>query len=556
MMGSEKKVDYPPLTPVTNDSQVRGTLNRVIEALAPLTGQHRVKANQAVTWLDLAVAGYQFEFDGEGDFVLDPPYLPEAPDMTVPPAILNFEAAASFNYVTFTWGQPKYRNHSHVEIWRAEGFKDEPPVPTVLADAVYRLMAPSIMISDTVLPADKWRYWARNVSRTGVFGPWTSVDGLLVEVPESPSYLIEKISGEIRQSDLYVDLGEKIEGSHLGVISLVELTNESYTVRVDTGGAVHGFGIMADPETGRSDFIVRADRFAIAAPQQYDQNGAPIISEAALPFIVDVTDPLNPKVLIKNAYIDKAYIESLVTGTLIADKITGQTIQGTHIRGGDIAIGANFTVDTAGSATMLNAFFKGTGQSSNYAAGSAGWQIRNDGYAEFRQAVIRGTVYADSGYFAGTVYAEKIQGDIYHKQFMPFGPTNDDYGPIPSGTLVRSFYISIPSSPVERILQVDGTPSAMVETVNSDTPTPRQISLRVYHNSGLIIEALGTVTGQASQKYYPKVRNLVLAPNTSHLIEYKLTVYWDFAIRNSFMTAYEIMMETYKRTGGDYGYGY
>lgn len=455
-MAAEEKVVYPPLTPVTSDAQVRGTLNRVIEALSPLVGQHKVKANQAVTWLDLVTAGYQFEFTGEGDFVLEPPYQPEKPDMAVPPAIINFEAVASFNYVTFSWGQPKYKNHSHVEIWRAEGFKtvgSGPNIPTVVGDAVFRLMAPSIMASDTVLPADVWRYWARNVSKTGVVGAWTSVDGLLINVPESPAYLIDKISGEIRQSDLYVDLGQKIDDSYNGVVSLVELTNESYTVRIDTGGAVHGFGLMADPETGRSDFIVRADRFAIAAPQQYDQNGEPIITDAALPFIVDVIDPLNPKVLIKNAYIDKAYIESLVTGSLIADKIVGQTIQGTHIRGGDIAIGANFTVDTAGSATMLNAFFKGTAQSSNFATGVSGWQIRNDGYAELRQAVVRGTVYADSGYFNGIIYAEKMVGGLYSQK-----PYNSVASPMSDSTSFRTaFSFSVTRGmAVSRSLQIDG----------------------------------------------------------------------------------------------------
>lgn len=438
-----EKVKYPPLAPVTTDAQMRDALNRVIQSLGPLTGQHPNKENQALTWYDLITAGYQMKVGDDGSFNLEPPYLPDEPDMSTPPALINFEAFASFNFVTLSWGQPKYRNHSHVEIWRAEGFKGEPPSPTVLGDAAFRIMSPSIMASDTVLPGDKWRYWARNVSRVGMFGPWTSVDGLLVEVPESPSYLIEKISGEIRESDLYIDLGQKIDDSYNGVVSLEQLTNESYTVRIDTGGAVHGFGLMANPDTGRSDFIIRADRFAIAAPQQYDQAGKPIIDTAAFPFIVDVTNPASPKVLIKNAYIDKAYIESLVTGTLIADKIVGQTLQGTHIRGGDMAIGANFTVDGAGSATMYNAFIKGTMQSNNYAAGSAGWQVRKDGYAEFRQAVVRGTIYADDGYFKGTVYVENLVGDVVRVYDLSNG--NPVSQPATTYTRSASFMLTVNS---------------------------------------------------------------------------------------------------------------
>lgn len=605
------KVKYTSLTPITSDSQLRRAVNDIIANLAPLTGQHRERANQAVTWLDLINAGYQFDFDEKGDFVLPPVSPPEDPDMSTPPAIVNFKAEASFNFVTMSWDQPKYKNHSHVEIWRAEGFKtvgQGPNVPTVLGDAVFRIMSPSIVASDTVLPGDVWRYWARNVSATGVVGPWTSVDGLLVAVPESPSYIIDKISGEIREGDLYPALGEKIDFTYNGVNehtaeliahqtelqkhttelqnhadnllqhgtvlaqhsnsisangaaisqqgviiaghtsllsqhttqitqngnSITEqgriltthestlvshsqtlatqnaaisdlrtitethgetllshsqslttqggsinelktitqthdslllqhtnqistananitsisqivdsqgktlaehtqtlsshgtaiqqqasintaqgaLINAAWTVRIDSGNAVSGFGLMVDGATGRSDFIIRADRFAIAAPQAYDQNGKPVVNINAFPFIVDVTNPAVPKTLIKNAYIDQAFIQTLVTSSLVADRITGQTLTGTHIRGGDMVIGSNFNVDGAGSATMLNAFIKGTMQSSNYGAGVSGWQIQNGGRAEFNEVVVRGTGYFTDGFFDGTVYAERMVGDV------------------------------------------------------------------------------------------------------------------------------------------------
>lgn len=367
------KVRYTSLTPITSDSQLRRAVNDIIANLAPLTGQHRDKGNQALTWLDFEAAGYELRRGDEGDIMLPPPVTPEQPDMTTPPALTNFTALASFNYVTFSWSQPTYKNHSHVEIWRAEGFKTSgsgPNVPTVLGDAVFRLMSPSITASDVVLPSDVWRYWARNVSNTGVVGPWTSVDGLLVSVPDSPGYIIDKISGEIRESDLYVDLGAKIDGSDKGVKSLQQLTDSSYTVKIDSGNAVSGFGIMTDA-AGRSDFIIRSDRFAIAPPQQYDSNGKPIVVEGSFPFVVDMSVPSMPKTLIRNAYIDQAFITSLVTGQLVADKITGQTITGTHIRGGDIAIGSRFSVDGAGNAVMSNANVAGVVNATSLTATSS-----------------------------------------------------------------------------------------------------------------------------------------------------------------------------------------
>lgn len=464
-MSDDVRVKFSALTPVTNQAQVVPAINALIANLTPLVGQHKNKNERAVQWSDLLSLGLAnvkgLTEDGYPDYGLPPP---EKPDMTTPPAIANFKVEAGFNFVTMSWDQPRYRNHAFVEIWRAAGFKklpDDSLVPTVLSDAVFRLMTASIVCSDTVLPGDKWRYWARNVSKTGVVGPWTSIDGHLAEVPEDPAYLIDKISGEIREGDLYPALGEKIDASYKGVnehttqiatananiTSVTQIaTNQgqtlaehtqilaahgaaiqqqatinteqgaligaAWTVRIDSGNAVSGFGLMVDGASGRSDFIIRADRFAIAAPQAYDRNGKPVVNTAAFPFIVDVTNPASPKVLIKNAYIDQAFIQTLVTGSLVADRITGQTLTGTHIRGGDMAIGSNFSVDSAGSATMLNAFIKGTIQSSNYGAGVSGWQIHNNGNAEFNNAVLRGTIYAEDGYFNGIVRADKILGDV------------------------------------------------------------------------------------------------------------------------------------------------
>lgn len=576
-MSDDVRVKFSALTPVTNQAQVVPAINALVANLTPLVGQHKNKNEKAVQWADLLASGLisGLSIDAGGYLVpVLPP--PEKPDMTTPPAIANFKVEASFNFVTMSWDQPLYRNHAFVEIWRAAGFKklpDDSLVPTVLSDAVFRLMTASIVCSDTVLPGDKWRYWARNVSNTGVVGPWTSIDGHLAEVPEDPTYLIDKISGEIREGDLYPALGEKIDASYNGVNehtqALVVVNNElqahadslaqhgqvlaqhtstisaqgatitqqgsiiasqgdlltqhtttlsqhgnsiteqgrilttheatlvshglslstqnaaisdlktvteaqdsvlaqhtsqiatananitsvtqiatnqgqtiashtntlsshgaaiaqnsainsnqqglinaAWTVRIDSGNAVSGFGLMVDGASGRSDFIIRADRFAIAAPQAYDRNGKPVVNTAAFPFIVDVTSPASPKVLIKNAYIDQAFIQTLVTGSLVADRITGQTLTGTHIRGGDMAIGSNFSVDSVGSATMLNAFIKGTIQSSNYGAGVSGWRIHNNGNAEFNNAVLRGTIYAEDGYFNGTVRADKILGDV------------------------------------------------------------------------------------------------------------------------------------------------
>ncbi len=51
-------------------------------------------------------------------------------------------------------------------------------------------------------------------------------------------------------------------------------------------------------------------------------------------------------------------------------------------------------------------------KSSNYQSGVRGWAIDADGNAELNNVTVRGNGYFESGYFKGTVYANRIEGDV------------------------------------------------------------------------------------------------------------------------------------------------
>ncbi|HDV3823883.1 TPA: DUF1983 domain-containing protein [Escherichia coli] len=51
-------------------------------------------------------------------------------------------------------------------------------------------------------------------------------------------------------------------------------------------------------------------------------------------------------------------------------------------------------------------------QSTNYKAGSAGWMINKNGSAELNNVTVRGTVYASSGKFSGSLEAKTFIGDV------------------------------------------------------------------------------------------------------------------------------------------------
>lgn len=58
-------------------------------------------------------------------------------------------------------------------------------------------------------------------------------------------------------------------------------------------------------------------------------------------------------------------------------------------------------------------------QSTNYKAGSAGWMINKNGSAELNNVTVRGTVYANSGRFKGSLEATSFVGDVASMSVIP-----------------------------------------------------------------------------------------------------------------------------------------
>jgi hypothetical protein len=99
-----------------------------------------------------------------------------------------------------------------------------------------------------------------------------------------------------------------------------------YTVKIDQNGYVSGYGLMSEANnaTPRSDFIVRADRFAIGSPS------GPGITPRVPFMVLTTTDAAgNPPgvymdtAFIRNATIDTAKIKDLAVDTL---KIAGNAV--------------------------------------------------------------------------------------------------------------------------------------------------------------------------------------------------------------------------------------
>lgn len=181
-----------------------------------------------------------------------------------------------------------------------------------------------------------------------------------------------------------------------------------YTVKVDANGKVAGFGLATTPKNGtpESGFIVNADRFGIGATGKAD----------VFPFVVDTQKNrvgVNGELVVNG----KAVVDNLNAGDIHGDKITANTLDANRLKAGSVTareIGAGAVTADKMNVTSLSAVSSNlgsiTGGSLNI--GNGNLTVSSDGILTANNAVIRGRIEADSGYFNGLIKASRIEGDV------------------------------------------------------------------------------------------------------------------------------------------------
>jgi hypothetical protein len=151
-----------------------------------------------------------------------------------------------------------------------------------------------------------------------------------------------------------------------------------YGVKLDVNG--YTIGWTANNDGAQGTIVFRTDTFIVGGTGQ-----API-----QPFVIRTSATTEGGVTVPaGVYMDSAYITNLTAmwarfGTLVADSIQTTDISAAQLKLGNGTIG-------------------GILKSTNYTSGTLGWIVRPDGYAEFNNVVVRGTVYATTGEFSATV---------------------------------------------------------------------------------------------------------------------------------------------------------
>lgn len=200
-----------------------------------------------------------------------------------------------------------------------------------------------------------------------------------------------------------------------------------YTVKVDVNGKVAGYGLATTPKNGtpESKFIVNADRFGIGAPGKAD----------VFPFTVDTQQNrvgVNGELVVNG----KAIVDRLNAGDIHGDKITANTLNANRLKAGSVTAremaAGSITADklAAGSITAdklaANSVTSEKLSVQNLSAVSSDLgditagniNIGNGAFTVSRE----GNLYARDGRFEGTVYADKIEGDVL--KFFQFQRNN------------------------------------------------------------------------------------------------------------------------------------
>lgn len=208
-----------------------------------------------------------------------------------------------------------------------------------------------------------------------------------------------------------------------------------YTVKVDVNGKVAGYGLATTPKNGtpESKFIVNTDRFGVGATGKDD----------VFPFVVDTEEDrvgVNGELVVNG----KAIIDNLNAGAISGDKITANTLDANHLKAGSVTareIGANSVTADKMNVTSLSAVSSNLGSitGGNLNIGNGKFSVTENGVLTANDAVIRGRIEADSGYFNGLIKASRIEGDVMKVHRMRRVSENVWELILPPDDLIRMF---------------------------------------------------------------------------------------------------------------------
>ena len=172
----------------------------------------------------------------------------------------------------------------------------------------------------------------------------------------------------------------------------------NYSVKIDNNNRITGFGLLSTTAgaTPFSEFAVVADQFSIVSPDSTADTPIQPFTVTAdkIYFGADVVVSGD---LISTGTIsaDRLQIDNVMFDTETVGGVTSLIIKASGVNTSQIAENAITTARLSNDAVTVDKFAN-TLQSTNYVAGTSGWQILTDGDVEFQNATINGDITATS----------------------------------------------------------------------------------------------------------------------------------------------------------------
>ena len=413
--------------------------------------------------------------------------IPIDPDgnYPTPPAPTNLRAFGALASIVVEWDTPTYRGHAYTEVWAAAALNEpgDPEVAPSLGDAILVGISPGGLFSYSAGGGETRWFWARSVNVADVKGPYNAVLGVKGETGQDPSYLLDLLEGEIEEKHLYnilnqridlVDGDENLTGSVDARVAEEASTRADedgklqaqYTVKIDLNGYVSGFGLASTLNNAvpQSDFMVRADSFAIASPSG---PGVP----PAEPFFVQTTpteingQPVPVGVYIRDAFIQNGTINSAKIGVAAIDTAKIADLAVVEAKIGNAAVttakikNANITTALIATAAITTAKIK-DGDITTAKIGTAQIQTANIQDGAITNAKIKDATIGNAEIANGSITNAKIAnatieyGKIrtLNASTITTGKVNAAYINLNGATLTNSGgYVTIQNSGVDTI---------------------------------------------------------------------------------------------------------
>lgn len=272
---ANRRKSLPPVSPKV-DPQMRPLLDAFKEIVETGEGIRGNPLDRKLTLRDLIDSGIARLGRGGagGGGGLIPGDNTPPPNLATPPAPTGFEVDGALGFIFLSWDTPReaYSNHGYTEIWRHTADN--------LANATLHGQAFGSMFPDmNTLFGTTYYYWVRFISSDNVEGPFNSSAGTPGTESEDPQALLDRLNGEITETELYTDLNSRINLIDADGTGLVTKVNDLEIVYGDTITAAQAASDAIDAQAAAELAAGNADAARILSEEA--QAIATSASEAA-----------------------------------------------------------------------------------------------------------------------------------------------------------------------------------------------------------------------------------------------------------------------------------